>query len=747
MKKNTPIYYLLLLLFVISPNLQAQQRPGSIKGKVVDAISKEELPFVTIRVFKDDVVIAGGSTDIDGKYTINPLAPGTYDLKAEFVGYSSVTIEAVQVLPNSPTIQDFELRENSEVLSEVVIMYSAPLIDKGRSAKVITAKDIQHMAVRDISSVAGQAAGVSADANGLTNIRGARSGASVYFIDGVRVRGNVSLPQAAIAQTEVITGGLPAQYGGGEVPDPNRPESQIISQDLTDYALPSQETPRTPSKSPVYQYHSQTHSWTVVSSPSLAATDQNAQSTFSGEYYKSIPENDFMGSYYEPLSTFGADVDVASYANTRRMLMSGNLPHPDAVRLEEMINYFQYDYPEPKGDEPFSVTLDQRPCDWNPKHKLLRIGLKTASVKQEDLPPSNLVFLIDVSGSMDYYNKLTLLQSAMKIMVKQLRPEDRVAIVVYASATGLVLESTPASERSRILEAIDQLSAGGSTAGGAGIELAYKVAEDHFLKEGNNRVILATDGDFNVGVSSEQGLIKLIEEKRESGVFLSVLGFGTGNYQDGKMEQLADHGNGNYAYIDGLLEARKVLATELGANLHVVAKDTKFQIEFNPQKVTAYRLLGYENRLLAAEDFDDDTKDAGDIGAGHTVTVLYEIIPRIPESDSIWVETPRLRYQDQKLSENAYGEELALLKIRYKKPQGLKSKLSIYPVKENISTDPDFAFLSAVLQYGLLMRQSEYAGSSNLESAIALAERHLGPDPHGYRREFIQLCKLAKDLQ
>lgn len=747
MKKNTPFYFVLLLFFVISPNIQAQQAQGKIRGKVVDAQTKEELPFTNIRLFKDNVVIAGATTDMDGKYEINPVDPGTYDLKADFVGYTTTTIEDIEVSPNQITQQDIELQQSSEQLMEVVISYNAPLIDKNRSSKVTNAASIQRMAVRDITSVASQAAGVTTDANGNTNIRGARGGAQIYFIDGVKVRGTVSLPQAAIAQVEVISGGLPAQYGGGEVPDPSRPESQEISQDQTDYALPSQEDIFSRTSSAVYEYNSQTQTWSSWTPVSSSERANDGSTAFAGEYYKSIPENDFLGSFYQPLSTFGADVDVASYANVRRMLKSGSMPHPDAVRLEEMINYFQYDYPEPKGGEVFSVTMDQRTCDWNPKHQLLRIGLKTKALPQRDLPPSNLVFLIDVSGSMGSSDKLPLLQSALKIMVKQLDPEDRVAIVVYASASGLVLESTPAANQQKILEAINQLHAGGSTAGGAGIQLAYKEAVRHFIKKGNNRVILATDGDFNVGVSSDAGLVELIEEKRESGVFLSVLGFGTGNYQDAKMEQLADHGNGNYAYIDGLLEARKVLATELGSNLHVVAKDTKFQIEFNPQKVSAYRLIGYENRLLAAEDFDDDTKDAGDIGAGHTVTAIYEIIPRIPEADSIWVEEPRLRYQDKALSEEAYGEELALLKIRYKEPDARKSKLKIYPVRENISTDPDFAFLSAVLQYGLLMRQSEYAGNSSLESAIALAERHLGPDPHGYRREFVQLCKLAKDLQ
>lgn len=750
MKKITPFYPLVLLLVLYSFTALGQMRSGSLRGTAIDKTTGEVLPFVNVVIYdSDSIAVAGGTTDIDGKYNINPLKPGTYRLKATCVGYTTISITEIVVSSNYPTLQDLKLSEESEMLSEAVILYEVPLIDKVKSSKVATAASISRMAVRDVTSVSAQAAGVTQDANGNTNIRGARGEGTIYFIDGVKVRGNVNLPQASIASQEVIMSGTPAIYGSEEIANMAcRDISSVpgIQMD-TDYT-PSVDFIGGPGSSTVWTYHTPTSTWTPVSiNTSSSVAPETPQEKFRGEYYKSIPENDFLGSFYEPLSTFGADVDVASYANVRRMLMSGSLPHPDAVRLEEFINYFQYDYPEPEGDLPFSVNIDQRTCDWNPNHKLLRIGLKTASPEQDDLPPSNLVFLIDVSGSMSNVDKLPLLQTAMKIMVKQLRDDDRVAIVVYASSTGLVLESTPASDRSKILSAIDRLSAGGSTAGGAGIQLAYKVAQEHFIKEGNNRVVLATDGDFNVGVSSDEGLIELIEEKRKTGVFLSVLGFGTGNYQDAKMEQLADHGNGNYAYIDGLLEARKVLATELGANMHVVAKDTKFQIEFNPQKVSAHRLLGYENRILAAEDFNDDLKDAGDIGAGHTVTAVYEIIPRIPESDSIWVEEPQLRYQDKSLNEKAYGEELALLKIRYKEPDEEESKLSIHPVFETESADPDFAFLSAVLQYALLLRQSEYAGNSSLESAIALAERHLGPDPHGYRREFIQLCRLAKDLQ
>ncbi|WP_421751723.1 YfbK domain-containing protein [Croceimicrobium sp.] len=695
MKSNTPLIFVLFLFMSIG--LWAQQRPGSLRGLVTEAATGETIPLVNVSI-KDSLgsYVIGGATDFDGIYNINPIPPGTYTVEVSFLGFTTITLKGLQILPNSPTIQNFKLQASSELLEEVELVYSAPLVDKVKSAKV--------------TSVAGQAAGVSQNSNSV--VRGTRGEGTVYFIDGVKVRGNVNLPQAAIAQTEVITGGTPAQFESPE-------EARMAKQDQTE------------AKEISFQL----------------GTSAEPQKQFEGEYYKQIPENKFLSALSTPLSTFGADVDVASYANVRRMLKSGSWPHPDAVRLEEFINYFKYDYPEPKEDEVFSVSLDQGPCTWNEEHRLLRIGLKTASLSAEEMPPSNLVFLIDVSGSMSSPDKLPLLQNAMKIMVKNLNPEDRVAIVVYASSSGLVLESTPASEADKIVDAIDGLYAGGSTAGGAGIQLAYKVAQENFMKEGNNRVILATDGDFNVGLSSDHELKNLIKKERESGVFLSVLGFGTGNYQDAKMESLADHGNGNYAYIDGLLEARKVLATELGANLHVVAKDTKFQIEFNPQKVAAYRLIGYENRLLADEDFDDDKKDAGDIGMGHTVTAVYELILKNTARDSVWDKESELRYQKESLKDEAFGEELAFLKIRYKDPDASKSQLRVYPVLLSESTNPDFAFLSAVLQYGLLLRRSSYAGTSSLESAIVLAEQNLGPDPHGSRREFVQLCKLAQDLQ
>ena len=413
---------------------------------------------------------------------------------------------------------------------------------------------------------------------------------------------------------------------------------------------------------------------------------QRYNNNFNTEGYASVNENGFKNVKNNPLSTFSIDVDNASYSNIRRFINMGELPPADAVRIEEMINYFKYDYPEPKGEHPFSVYTELAVCPWNKKHQLLHVGLRGKSIDKSSLPPSNLVFLIDVSGSMSDPNKLPLLKSAFGLLVNELRAQDRVAIVVYAGAAGLVLESTPGNRKEAIMAAIDNLEAGGSTAGGAGLKLAYAEAEKNFVKGGNNRIILATDGDFNVGESSNGGMERLVEEKRELGVFITVLGFGMGNVKDDKMEIIADKGNGNYSYIDNLQEARKVLVREFGGTLFTIAKDVKFQIEFNPAKVKSYRLIGYENRLLNDEDFNDDTKDAGEMGAGHNVTALYELIPA--GSDEKIPSVDPLKYQvsgSNDYKENDLSDEYLTIKIRYKKPDGNTSMLLEKPVRGYIN--------------------------------------------------------------
>ncbi len=483
--------------------------------------------------------------------------------------------------------------------------------------------------------------------------------------------------------------------------------------------------------------------------PPLAPTELNTES------YDRIYENPFLLARSNPLSTFSIDVDTASYSNVRRFLSQHQLPPRGAVRIEELVNYFTYDYPPPDGDVPFSVHVEVAGCPWNPTNRLARIGLKGKVVSEEERPPANLVFLLDVSGSMQADNKLPLLKSAMKMLVENLSERDRVAIAVYASASGLVLPSTSCENKQAIFAALDRLEAGGSTAGGAGIELAYAVAQEQFVPEHINRVILCTDGDFNVGISDQSELVRLIEEKARSGVFLTVLGFGMGNYQDSRLEKLADQGNGNYGYIDTILEARKMLVEQLSGTLVTIAKDVKIQVDFNPAHVGAYRLIGYENRLLRAEDFQDDTKDAGEIGAGHTVTALYELVPAGKQGDLPDV-TPS-KYQiptaDSPTSDSpaAESDELLTVRLRYKQPGADTSRELTFPVvdggKDTADASSDFQFAAAVACYGMLLRDSQHKGESTFELALQLAATGQADDPSGYRAEFIQLVRTAETIK
>lgn len=468
---------------------------------------------------------------------------------------------------------------------------------------------------------------------------------------------------------------------------------------------------------------------------------------FNTEDYDGIVENPFQKPVDHPLSTFSIDVDAASYSNVRRFLNLGQLPPAGSVRIEEMINYFKYDYAAPDSEHPFAIHTEMSEAPWNPQHKLLLIGLQGKRIPTENLPPSNLVFLIDVSGSMSMDNKLPLVKASLKMLVDQLRPQDRVGIVVYAGAAGVVLEPTTGMEKSKIIEALDKLEAGGSTAGGAGIRMAYQLARKNFVREGNNRVILCTDGDFNVGESSDAAMEKLIEQERESGVFLTVLGYGMGNYKDNKMQKLANKGNGNHAYVDGISEARKVLVTEFGGTLFTIAKDVKLQIEFNPAIVQGYRLIGYENRMLASEDFNDDKKDAGELGSGHTVTALYEIIPAGVESPWLRNVDP-LKYQPNKnQSDKKAKAEWLTIKFRYKQPDGNKSQL----LQEVVDTDPlawdktsdNFRFAAAVAEMGMLLRGSQFRALSSFDQVIKLARSARGKDEEGYRAEFIRLVETA----
>ncbi len=464
------------------------------------------------------------------------------------------------------------------------------------------------------------------------------------------------------------------------------------------------------------------------------------------ENYASISENGFKNFMVDPLSTFSIDVDNASYSNIRRYINNGVLPPADAVRIEEMINYFTYNYPEAENEHPFNINSELGRCPWNKDHKLLHIGLKGKKIETDELPPSNLVFLLDVSGSMQAPNKLPLVKKAFRLLVNELRPNDKVSIVVYAGSSGLALEPTNGNEKNKIMLAIENLSAGGSTAGGQGILLAYKTAKKHFIDGGNNRVILATDGDFNVGVSTNSELEDMIEKERENGVFLTVLGFGQGNIQDDKMEMLANKGNGNYAYIDNFAEARKVFISEFGGTLFTIAKDVKLQLEFNPQHVKAYRLIGYENRLLDNEDFNDDKKDAGEMGAGHTVTALYEIVPKNAPTEIPSVDP--LKYQEKKSGKNN-SDELLTVKIRYKKPEENKSIRLEQSVKNKIDehNSNDFNFSASVAAFGMILRNSEHCGSINLDQVVEMALASKGDDKEGYRSEFVNLVRSSKHIK
>lgn len=483
-----------------------------------------------------------------------------------------------------------------------------------------------------------------------------------------------------------------------------------------------------------------------ISNPIYPSKSDTVVPNVNDEDYGTFVENVFESPKSSPLSTFSIDVDNASYTNIRRFINNGQKVPKDAVRVEEMMNFFKYNYPEPKGEHPFSINTEYSDCPWNSSNKLVKIGLQGKNIDDEKLPASNLVFLIDVSGSMFSENKLPLLKQSMKVLVNQLRAEDKVSIVVYAGAAGLVLPPTSGDKKMTIIDALEKLSAGGSTAGGAGIQLAYKTAKENFIKNGNNRVVLATDGDFNVGASSDNDMQRLIEEERKSGVFLTCLGFGMGNYKDSKMETLANKGNGNYSYIDNIQEANRFLGKEFKGSMFAIAKDVKIQIEFNPAHVQAYRLIGYENRKLRPEDFKNDAIDAGELGSGHTVTALYEIIP-VNTKSKFFTPTDELKYTKTEPPVTNLGSELATIKFRYKKPDGEKSIEIVEVIKNNAvtleQTSEDFKFCASVAWFGLKLRDSELVSNKSISDIKSLAKNNIKNDNEGYKAEFIRLMEAV----
>ncbi|EGV45008.1 VWA domain-containing protein [Bizionia argentinensis JUB59] len=698
---------LLQFVFVAFISLQIHAQQRTISGTISDE-NGIALPGV-------NVIIKGTSdgtqTNFDGFYSIK-AKPGDL-LVFSFIGYQ---IEEKEVNKNTSNLT-FAMQVDSAVLEEVVVSSIGFEKELNRERNTQTNR---------VHSLQGKVAAVNINSNGKhinqtsqIVLRGNRSilgpQEAIIVIDG-----NISsaetlanLEPENIDIVNVIKGaGGKALYGAqganGVV---------IVTTKDGNYILPNE----------VKQH---------ILHPN---TYDNSDS------YEEIVENAFENVKTKPLSTFSIDVDKASYSNIRRMINNGQEVPANSVKIEEMVNYFDYDYPQPVDKHPFSINTEQIKTPWNTDTQLVRIGLQGKTYENDALPASNLTFLIDVSGSMNGTNRLPLLKSAFKLLVNQLREKDLVSIVVYAGAAGVVLEPTSGNKKDRIIAALDKLAAGGSTAGGQGIELAYSLAEKHFKKNGNNRVILATDGDFNVGASSDKDMEKLIEEKRKTGVFLSVLGFGYGNYKDSKLETLADKGNGNHAYIDTMQEAQKVFGKEFGGTLYTIAKDVKIQVEFNPAVVQAYRLIGYENRILADEDFIDDTKDAGELGSGHSVTALYEVIP-------VGVKSPYMKnISDLKYtkSENTlnFSDELFTVKFRYKKPDGEKS-IEMVHVHENkvhkASTDMQFA--SAVALFGMQLRDSKYDNNGQITDVLVLAKQGRGIDNNGYRSEFLRLVNAYNSL-
>ncbi|WP_282079257.1 YfbK domain-containing protein [Aquimarina algiphila] len=693
--------YMFLFFFSIGI-LNAQEI--KVTGKVTDN-QNLALPGVNILIKGSH---KGVQTDFDGNYTI--LAHIGDTLMYSYLGYET---EEKKVDSQSTTMH-VTMQVSAAQLEEVVVVGYAPVYKRQitASATVVSSESISRKPRkrrRKLSRKQTINKGYTNQNNSTIRIRGMNSISNVnqplYVVDGVPVNSrDIALVKAIkpenIIKTEVLK---------------NKKTSAI--------------------------YGSRASGGVV-----LITTKSGNYKVQNDESYKEIIENDFKRVNLSPLSTFSIDVDKASYSNIRRMINNGTNIPADAVKIEEMINYFDYEYEQPTGKHPFAIHTEYTSTPWNAKTQLVKIGLKGKEIPQNEIPPSNLVFLIDVSGSMSNSNKLPLLKKAFKLLVKQLREKDKVSIVVYAGAAGMVLKPTSGANKQEINQALQNLQAGGSTAGGEGIQLAYKIAKENFIKNGNNRVILATDGDFNVGISSDKEMKDLIEEKRKSNVFLTCLGFGMGNYKDSKLETLADKGNGNHAYIDTMQEAQRVLGKEFGGTLYTIAKDVKIQVEFNPGKVQAYRLIGYENRLLEDEDFVDDTKDAGELGSGHTVTALYEVVPVGVKSEYV-KDVANLKYTDSKMNTD-YGDELLTVKFRYKKPKERKSIEMIHVLKTDnkSSVSQDFNFAASVAWFGMKLRNSKYIENEDLNTIISLARTNKEKDDQGYKAEFVRLMNSYNGL-
>ncbi|KAF2509196.1 DUF3520 domain-containing protein [Flavobacterium zhairuonense] len=706
----------------------AQER--TITGIVSD---KHQQPLPGVSIYIQNTKISA-TTDFDGKYSIQAKTGDM--LVFSFIGYETQK----QKVQNSNTI-NIRLNEYSQSLNEVVVVgygtsestsdYSARSYERAerRREKKEAKQASQAVALQ------GKIAGLQVQSNmnysvapsqGFKSPRESPSlspkNEPLYIIDGVPAKANQmakinpnDIQDLKVLKDDAATSVYGSKASNGVVVISTKNE---IYKNLTEKELDKK--------------------LNIIPIPTQPTQED----------YDAFVENAFESPKTAPLSTFSIDVDNASYTNIRRFLNNGQQVPKDAVRVEEMVNFFKYTYPQPKNEHPFSINTEVSDSPWNSNTKILKIGLQGKNIPTSDLPASNLVFLIDVSGSMSDMNKLPLLKQSLKILVNELRAKDKVAIVVYAGAAGMVLPPTSGDEKKTIIEALDKLQSGGSTAGGAGIELAYKTATENFIKGGNNRVILATDGDFNVGSASNSDMEKLIEEKRKTGVFLTCLGYGMGNYKDSKMEILADKGNGNYAYIDNIQEANRFLGKEFKGSMFAIAKDVKIQIEFNPKQVQAYRLIGYENRKLRPEDFKNDAIDAGELGSNHTVTALYEIIPTGVKSNYLAEQPDDLKYTKTEPNSNNYSNELATIKFRYKKPDGDKS-IEMVQVIENKSVvldkaSDDMKFSSAVAWFGLKLRDSKLIADKSNEEIVKLAKQGNSNDGEGYKAEFIRLVETSK---
>lgn len=721
------------LTFGQDPSASELAMQKTITGTVSDKVGP--LPGATVVVKGTSI---GTQTDFNGKYSI--LAKEGETLVFSFVGYNSKTLK----VGKSNTI-NVTLDEGTK-LSEVVVTayeyddnsgYRAPARIKSEKSK----KTVSEVTIANKSN-----------ANFVQTLQGNMSGLHITHSTGspgsasVTIRGVASLPNNN--NPVYIVDGVPVKETDVKNLKPEEISKVNVLKDAAATALYGNRAANGAiiinTKNGVTQKLSDKEL-----KERFQAIDSITKPTIvpNNEDYESFVENAFESPKSTPLSTFSIDVDNASYTNVRRFINNGQAVPKDAVRVEEMVNFFKYQYPQPTGEHPFSINTEYSNCPWNNGSKLVRIGLQGKDIPTDNLPKSNLVFLIDVSGSMSDANKLPLLKESLKLLVNQLREEDKIAMVVYAGAAGLVLPPTSGKDKKTIIEALEKLQSGGSTAGGAGIELAYKTAQENFIKDGNNRVILATDGDFNVGASSDKDMQTLIEEKRKSGVFLTCLGYGMDNYKDSKLETLADKGNGNYAYIDNIQEANRFLGKEFKGSMFAIAKDVKIQIEFNPAHVKAYRLIGYENRKLRAEDFKNDAIDAGELGSGHTVTALYEIIPTEAKSD-FFSEIDELKYAKVATPETKFNNELATVKFRYKKPDGDKSIEMIQVIENKASVMSNasngFKFSTAVAWFGLKLRDSKLVTNKSTADIKKLAQEGLAYDTDGYKAEFIRLLEAIQ---